>query len=83
MTESYDPYQNAVAERINGILKQEFMIDRHQVDLKTHSTIIEESIAIYNNERPHHSNFMLTPTRMHNQQTKAIRTYRKQKLQTA
>ena len=29
MTESYDPYQNAVAERVNGILKQEFMVDRY------------------------------------------------------
>ena len=26
MTEQYDPYQNAVAERINGILKQEFIV---------------------------------------------------------
>ena len=35
MTESYDPYQNAVAERVNGILKQEFMIDRFmEQDLK-------------------------------------------------
>ena len=30
MTKSYDPYQNAVAERVNGILKQEFMIDRYK-----------------------------------------------------
>jgi hypothetical protein len=27
MTQNSDPYENAVAERINGILKQEFMID--------------------------------------------------------
>ena len=79
MTEAYDPYQNAVAERVNGILKQEFMIDRHHVDLKTLSTIVKESIAIYNNERPHYSNFMLTPTQMHKQQSLAIRTYRKEK----
>jgi hypothetical protein len=29
-----DPYENAVAERINGILKQEFMIDKYNLDLK-------------------------------------------------
>ena len=28
MTESYDPYANAVAERVNGILKDEFMIEK-------------------------------------------------------
>lgn len=28
MTQNSDPYENAVAERINGILKQEFMIDK-------------------------------------------------------
>jgi hypothetical protein len=30
-----DPYENAVAERINGILKQEFMIDKYNLDLKS------------------------------------------------
>lgn len=29
MTQNSDPYENAVAERINGILKQEFMIDNY------------------------------------------------------
>jgi hypothetical protein len=28
MTEKYDPYENAIAERVNGILKQEFNITR-------------------------------------------------------
>ena len=30
MTQNSDPYENAVAERINGILKQEFMIDKYE-----------------------------------------------------
>jgi hypothetical protein len=34
MTKNSDPYENAVAERINGILKQEFMIDKYNLDLK-------------------------------------------------
>ena len=50
MTEKYDPYQNAIAERINGILKQEF---------------IANSIDIYNTYRPHFSNYYLTPEQMH------------------
>jgi hypothetical protein len=35
MTQNLDPYENAVAERINGILKQEFMIDKYNLDLKS------------------------------------------------
>lgn len=35
MTESYDPYQNAVAERINGILKQEFLFNTMSIDLNS------------------------------------------------
>jgi hypothetical protein len=34
MTQNSDPYENA-AERINGILKQEFMIDKYNLDLKS------------------------------------------------
>ena len=34
MTQNSDPYENAVAERINGILKQEFMIDKYNKNLK-------------------------------------------------
>ena len=33
MTQNSDPYENAVAERINGILKQEFLIDKYNKDL--------------------------------------------------
>jgi len=33
MTESYDPYANAVAERVNGILKQEFLLEEYNVKL--------------------------------------------------
>lgn len=77
MTESYDPYQNAVAERINGILKQEFMIDRykdHSIDII--KAVVKESIWIYNNLRPHWSNHMLTPIEMHQQSQIKMKTYK-------
>lgn len=77
MTESYDPYQNAVAERVNGILKQEFMIDQYRVGLSEIAQIVKESIRIYNTKRPHYSSYMLTPAQMHSQQTVEIRTYKK------
>jgi hypothetical protein len=40
MTQNSDPYENAVAERINGI-KQEFMIDKYNLDLKIMKQIVK------------------------------------------
>lgn len=77
MTESYDPHQNAVAERVNGILKQEFMINEYRVGLSEINQIVQESIRIYNSKRPHHSSYMLTPEQMHSQRELKIRTYKK------
>lgn len=39
MTEQYDPYENAIAERVNGILKQEFDIDKYDTNLKIKNKI--------------------------------------------
>lgn len=80
MTEKYDPYENAVAERINGILKQEFNIAKYEVNLKIKKQIIKESIKIYNQERPHLSNHMLTPNQMHKQNKIEMKTYKSKKL---
>lgn len=76
MTEKYDPYQNAVAERINGILKQEFIRGIVTSDLGLMKRLIQQSVFIYNNERPHWSCFMKTPTQMHKQRKIKIRTYK-------
>jgi putative transposase len=76
MTESYDPYRNAVAERVNGILKQEFLLENLKQDLATMKKIVAESIHIYNTERPHYSCHMRTPEQMHNQKEVKIRTYK-------
>jgi transposase InsO family protein len=76
MTQNSDPYENAVAERINGILKQEFMIDKYHQKIKITKQIIKESINIYNEQRPHYSNHMLTPNQMHCQNQIQIRTYK-------
>lgn len=77
MTQNSDPYENAVAERINGILKQEFMIDTYHLNLDLMKTVVKESIEIYNNQRPHYSNYMLTPDSMHKQSKIKMRTYKK------
>ncbi len=65
MTESGDPLDNAIAERINGILKEEYI----NVELEQRGTIskskLDEIIYKYNNQRPHLSCNMLTPTQVH------------------
>lgn len=76
MTEKSDPYENAIAERINGILKQEFMLDTYYLDLHIMKEIVKEAIHIYNTKRPHWSNDLLTPQQMHNQQTLKIKSYK-------
>lgn len=75
MTESYDPYQNAVAERVNGILKQEFIMDLKVNDIELMKIFIAESIKIYNTKRPHYSCHMQTPNIMHKQNIIKIKTY--------
>jgi transposase InsO family protein len=77
MTESYDPYANAVAERVNGILKDEFLLEQYNVDIETMKKLVKNSIHVYNNKRPHYSCYMLTPQEMHRQKTVEIRTYKK------
>ena len=76
MTQNSDPYENAVAERINGILKQEFSIDKYNKDLPIMKQIIKETVAIYNQKRPHLSNHMLTPNQMHDQSKLIMKTYK-------
>jgi len=64
MTDGYDCYQNAMAERINGILKQEFLFNKcnNHYELKL---MIKQSIDIYNNKRPHLALNMKTPNFIH------------------
>jgi hypothetical protein len=76
MTQNSDPYENAVAERINGILKQEFDIDKYDMETKLRRKIVDESIEIYNEFRPHFSNHYLTPNQMHNQSEIKMKTYK-------
>ena len=64
MTDGYDCYQNALAERVNGILKQEFLVSKCRTfgELKQ---VIAESVATYNELRPHLSLGMKTPEEVH------------------
>lgn len=64
MTDGYDCYQNALAERVNGILKCEFLLHRPR-DLGQARHMVAEAVEIYNAERPHLSLKMQTPDAMH------------------
>jgi transposase InsO family protein len=64
MTDGYDCYQNALAEPINGVLKQEFLLYKCQ-NLEELKQLVEESILIYNEMGPHLSLGMKTPNQVH------------------
>ena len=71
MTDGYDCYQNALAERINGILKQEFLIYKCN-NAKELNKLVKESIETYNNKRPHLSLNMKTPNFIHNKKPEKL-----------
>lgn len=64
MTENSDPLENAVAERINKTLKEEFTTDK-QISFSNYREariIMSQIIKFYNDERPHRTLEMYTPT---------------------
>lgn len=64
MTDGYDCYQNALAERINGILKTEFLLYR-PANLAQARQMVAQSVSIYNQERPHWALKYKTPDVVH------------------
>lgn len=67
MTEDGSPYDNAIAERVNGILKDEFSLDDMFESPQHLEVQVKQSISTYNYKRPHESNHLLTPHEMHQQ----------------
>jgi transposase InsO family protein len=77
MTGSYDPYANAVAERINGIIKAEFIGENNVCDLTLMQELVNDSVKTYNELRPHYSCYFNTPNQMHKQRKLNIRSYKR------
>jgi len=79
MTEQGDPYENALAERMNGIIKSEFELYNNTQTFEQTYQRIQQSIEVYNQVRPHSSCDYLTPEQAH-QQTEQLKkrwkTYR-------
>lgn len=65
MTQNGDPYENAIAERVNGIIKEEFSLHNSPTRFKETVEKIANSIQSYNMERPHASCDYLTPEQAH------------------
>lgn len=67
MTENSDPYENALAERMNRTIKEEFGINRKLKTKKQAIQLVKESIYLYNTKRPHLSLKMRTPEQVYNE----------------
>lgn len=61
MTENGDPYENAIAERVNGILKEEFNLQGVFSTLEQAQQAVDVAVQNYNHLRPHASCDYLTP----------------------
>ena len=78
MTESGDPLENALAERINGIIKGEYL-DAYEVsNIEQAKALLENVVELYNTDRPHMSISNLTPEEVH-QSLQSLKTERKWK----
>ncbi|MDR6567505.1 UNVERIFIED_ORG: transposase InsO family protein [Chitinophaga ginsengisegetis] len=67
MTENGSPYENALAERVNGIIKAEFNLYCRMNGFEQMKEIINKTITAYNSARPHGSCDFLTPLQAHEQ----------------
>ena len=77
MTTKHDPYENAIAERVNGILKDEFDIGGVFPDPSMARRETKTAIQIYNYERPHRSCEMMTPWEAHRKGNYQLKKWKK------
>ncbi len=65
MTEENHCYENAIAERLNGILKDEFYLGETLPSFEVAKKLVKNSVYIYNTERKHMSIDFKTPEHAH------------------
>ena len=65
MTEENHCYENAMAERVNGILKDEYLLERTFKDISHAQKACAEAINLYNTRRPHWALKLKTPEEVH------------------
>lgn len=74
MTDNGDPLENAIAERLNGIIKEEYLIDKKIQNIDEARDILRQSVILYNEDRPHNSISNKVPSEVHD--NKSIETKR-------
>lgn len=80
MTEQYDPYENALAERINRTLKYEYGLKQTIKNTDLAQKMTEQAVYIYNNLRTHFSLDLRKPAEVHNNPNIKYKSYRKNKV---
>lgn len=69
MTENGDPLENAIAERVNGIIKGEYLFDFVIKSLSHAKEVLKSVVRLYNEDRPHSSIGNAFPSDLHNNDT--------------
>jgi len=76
MTENGDPRENAVAERINGIIKGEYLECYQIDDLDEAKVLLDQVVQLYNNDRPHLSISNMRPSQVHQTNQKTCKLWK-------
>jgi putative transposase len=71
MTENGDPYENALAERVNGIVKSEYLYSYSINHLLQARIVMDSVVKLYNEERLHISCGYKTPQSIHSMMLKS------------
>lgn len=79
MTEQYDPYENALAERINRTLKYEFGLNQIIANKSLAKKMVKRAVKVYNELRPHNSLNNRTPMDVHMNGNQPYKSYRRNK----
>jgi putative transposase len=72
MAEAGNCYENAMAERVNGILKGEYGLDETFADEQQARTLVKQAIKVYNEQRPHWSLGLKIPKEVHEPGIKTV-----------
>lgn len=79
MTQSGDPYENALAERVNRTIKEDMLQNRGFVTFELAQKAVSRAIANYNTLRPHGSCNYHTPAEAHQMAGELVKKWRKVK----
>ena len=79
MTQNGSPYDNAIAERINGILKTELDLDRNFANYSAAVAVVQQLSMLTIESEPHMSCGNLTPEKAHQQQGLLIKKWKPKK----